>query len=256
MDIRLRALKGVSRKLDKKWSVRPPPHPSTVKVFEMPMPTQLFNSFNSFIQNQAAEQSWSADYAAPERHIYAAAQIPANFFLPVRHFFRITLPKANLVKPGEDLILPQKRCLRVPSWQWNKTVEQLCADSERIDSYRARVAEDAILGNGGNGHPRIGDADRNRRGRDMSLDMRISQVDQTYWSVPSSTGRGTYTVNALMSICDCPDYQTRKKKCKHIYAVEVIQAAELNQRMQKVARFAKTYRMSELRLLFDWYRAK
>lgn len=46
------------------------------------------------------------------------------------------------------------------------------------------------------------------------------------WKVPSQSGHGAYTVQRKFLIsppeCDCPDYQSRKQPCKHIYAVELI----------------------------------
>jgi transposase len=41
------------------------------------------------------------------------------------------------------------------------------------------------------------------------------------WLVPSQAGAGMYKVNAEKQTCSCPDYDIRRSKCKHIFAVEV-----------------------------------
>lgn len=42
------------------------------------------------------------------------------------------------------------------------------------------------------------------------------------WSVPSQAGKGKYTVNPdpASPRCDCPDFECRQTRCKHILAVE------------------------------------
>src|SRR5262249_24122106 len=43
---------------------------------------------------------------------------------------------------------------------------------------------------------------------------------------PSQTGNGSYRVNLnpapFVPMCDCPDYEKRGQKCKHVYAVEYV----------------------------------
>jgi transposase len=41
------------------------------------------------------------------------------------------------------------------------------------------------------------------------------------WLVPSQAGAGLYKVNAEKQTCSCPDFDIRRQKCKHIFAVEV-----------------------------------
>jgi hypothetical protein len=164
----------------------------------------------------------SVDYADIERRLFIRAQIAERLFPPVHDGYWVTLPKTKLIKPGDGLVLPQKKCLRIARWQWNKTVKQMCAESERVDDYLARRAEEVILGKVG-GHVGLTDIMRKRRGQDMALDPRIKPVSRSLWEVPSSKGRDVYNVDVAMGTCDCPDYLQRKQKCKHIYAVEVIQ---------------------------------
>ena len=40
------------------------------------------------------------------------------------------------------------------------------------------------------------------------------------WIVPSQTGSGKYTVDSELQHCTCLDYELRKLKCNHIFAVE------------------------------------
>lgn len=42
------------------------------------------------------------------------------------------------------------------------------------------------------------------------------------WSVPSQAGKGKYTVDPdpAKPRCDCPDFECRQTRCKHILAVE------------------------------------
>ncbi|HLL72318.1 MAG TPA: transposase [Pyrinomonadaceae bacterium] len=46
------------------------------------------------------------------------------------------------------------------------------------------------------------------------------------WLVPSQSGRGQYKVNTEKQTCSCPDYDFRRAKCKHIFAVEIIERTQ------------------------------
>lgn len=46
------------------------------------------------------------------------------------------------------------------------------------------------------------------------------------WLVPSQSGKGKYKVNADERTCSCPDYDFRRQKCKHIFAVEIIERTQ------------------------------
>jgi len=49
------------------------------------------------------------------------------------------------------------------------------------------------------------------------------------WIVPSQSGAKTYTVNPdpESPFCDCPDFEFRRARCKHIYAVEIVLKREI-----------------------------
>lgn len=60
---------------------------------------------------------------------------------------------------------------------------------------------------------------REVKGQDIADRFMIAQQGNLYL-VPSQSGRGKYEVNAEVTRCNCPDFEIRKAKCKHIYAVE------------------------------------
>ena len=49
------------------------------------------------------------------------------------------------------------------------------------------------------------------------------------WIVPSQSGPKTYTVNPdpQSPFCDCPDFEFRRARCKHVLAVEIILKREI-----------------------------
>lgn len=60
---------------------------------------------------------------------------------------------------------------------------------------------------------------RQQKGREIANRITIVQ-DGNLWLVPSQSGRGKYRVNTEKQTCSCPDYDFRRQKCKHIFAVE------------------------------------
>lgn len=60
---------------------------------------------------------------------------------------------------------------------------------------------------------------RRIRGIDIAKRYTIKQKDN-HWFVPSSSGKGTYKIDLSTESCTCPDYEIRRKKCKHIFATE------------------------------------
>jgi transposase len=72
---------------------------------------------------------------------------------------------------------------------------------------------------------------REVRGRELAKDKRIKRIEGSTWLVPSqSQTSGGYVVNIAATTCTCPDHETRRTKCKHIFAVlfviEVSQTTE------------------------------
>jgi len=60
---------------------------------------------------------------------------------------------------------------------------------------------------------------REQKGREIAYKTNIVRSGNL-WLVPSQSGRGKYKVRLDLSYCSCPDYEFRRDKCKHIFAVE------------------------------------
>jgi transposase len=61
---------------------------------------------------------------------------------------------------------------------------------------------------------------RELRGLDIANRYTLKQENGT-WFVPSSSGKSTrYKVCLKSQKCDCPDFEIRRQKCKHIFAAE------------------------------------
>jgi transposase len=67
---------------------------------------------------------------------------------------------------------------------------------------------------------------REQRGMEIAKVARIDRKGDAYL-VPSMSGNGRYTVNPVAQTCTCPDHETRKCKCKHLYAVEFAAKREM-----------------------------
>lgn len=70
---------------------------------------------------------------------------------------------------------------------------------------------------------------RKERGKHIAQTSRITQTNKG-WKVPSQSGNGYYMVvsNGIEAKCNCPDHETRRCKCKHIWAVELIVTEEVD----------------------------
>ncbi len=61
---------------------------------------------------------------------------------------------------------------------------------------------------------------REIRGLDIFKRYTIKEKDG-FWFVPSTSGKGIkYKVDLGKQLCDCPDYEIRRLKCKHLFAAE------------------------------------
>ena len=71
---------------------------------------------------------------------------------------------------------------------------------------------------------------REQRGLELAATRKIQRKGGV-WVVPSQTGNGVmYEVNILTHVgsCTCPDFETRRIKCKHIYAAKFVMKREQN----------------------------
>ena len=74
---------------------------------------------------------------------------------------------------------------------------------------------------------------REQRGLELAKAAKIHRTDRA-WYVPSQNGRGHYSVKLGASpCCNCPDYELRAQKCKHIFAVEHFTKTEAKQEKPK-----------------------
>jgi transposase len=60
---------------------------------------------------------------------------------------------------------------------------------------------------------------RQQKGLEIAALSKITRKGEFYF-VPSQSGKGQYKIRLGPDECTCPDFQTNKAKCKHIYAVE------------------------------------
>jgi hypothetical protein len=65
--------------------------------------------------------------------------------------------------------------------------------------------------------------EREQRGLEIAALLPIKRNGETF-IVPSQTNGKTYKVDATPdeSHCNCPDFEKRQEKCKHIFAVECV----------------------------------
>lgn len=70
---------------------------------------------------------------------------------------------------------------------------------------------------------------RKQRGLEIAKTSRITH-EGNKWTVPSQSGNGAYLVisNGFGASCTCPDYEQRRSKCKHVWAVELIITKEVD----------------------------
>src|SRR5712691_5642525 len=66
---------------------------------------------------------------------------------------------------------------------------------------------------------------REQSGRDIAATLRLER-DGDLWIVPSRTGNGRCTVDPDAGTCTCPDYELRRRRCKHLWAVEFALSGE------------------------------
>lgn len=69
---------------------------------------------------------------------------------------------------------------------------------------------------------------REQRGLVIAATAKIRRYGER-WMVPSQSGNGVYMVSTLgQQTCSCPDWETRREKCKHIFAALYVTRREDN----------------------------
>jgi transposase len=66
---------------------------------------------------------------------------------------------------------------------------------------------------------------REQKARQIAQRANITRSGSLYL-VPSQSGRGKYKVDPAKQTCSCADYDFRRAKCKHIFAVEIIERTQ------------------------------
>ena len=87
---------------------------------------------------------------------------------------------------------------------------------------------------------------REMKGQEIASRLRLTQKGGA-WLVPSQSDGGKYTVNydAESPRCTCPDFEIRRAKCKHIYAVEFSIQQERTTTVTETPDGAKTTTVTE-----------
>jgi transposase len=67
---------------------------------------------------------------------------------------------------------------------------------------------------------------RQEKGLAISKDKRIKEIVNGTWAVPSASADAVYLVSTTASTCTCKDYEARKQRCKHLFAVEYVRTVE------------------------------
>jgi transposase len=91
---------------------------------------------------------------------------------------------------------------------------------------------------------------RQERGLALANDARIRQIAGDVWSVPSAGGSGWYLVNMSAASCSCPDHETRRVKCKHLWAAELSRTVQTAADGQQVV--TETVKITRKSYSQDW----
>lgn len=93
---------------------------------------------------------------------------------------------------------------------------------------------------------------RETKGQRIADGAKIIKQDGLYL-VPSQSGHGKYKVNPEKQTCSCPDYDIRRAKCKHIYAVEVtIQRTQTSETTNGVTTTTETVKVTRKTYKQEW----
>src|SRR6185503_11582811 len=66
-----------------------------------------------------------------------------------------------------------------------------------------------------------------RQEKGLILAKGARQIAGSTWTVPSQSNEtGAYLVDAEKATCTCPDFELRRQRCKHLFAVEFSRTVE------------------------------
>ena len=89
---------------------------------------------------------------------------------------------------------------------------------------------------------------REERGKVLYKSARIIQTPSGFWRVTSQTNPYKVTFNGHQPKCECPDCAMRRKKCKHIWAVEFY----LKQRIDEEGKIKETTKGIKITYAQKW----
>lgn len=72
-------------------------------------------------------------------------------------------------------------------------------------------------------------SERENKALAIATHTKLVRKPNNTWIVPSQSGPKTYTVNPdpESPFCDCPDFEHRRARCKHVLAVEIVLKREI-----------------------------
>jgi transposase len=72
-------------------------------------------------------------------------------------------------------------------------------------------------------------SERENKALAIATHTKLVRKPNNTWIVPSQSGPKTYTVNAdpESPFCNCPDFEFRRARCKHVLAVEIVLKREI-----------------------------
>jgi transposase len=83
---------------------------------------------------------------------------------------------------------------------------------------------------------------REQRGLEIAATKKLRRKGDL-WLVPSQAGGSTYVVDPATPECSCPDFEDRRERCKHVFAVEFTVLRERSESGETVTQTLKvTYR--------------
>src|SRR5215216_7680077 len=71
--------------------------------------------------------------------------------------------------------------------------------------------------------------EREQKATAIAAHTQLIRNPNSTWIVPSQSGTNKYTVNPdpESPSCTCPDFEFRRERCKHVYAVEIVLQREV-----------------------------
>src|SRR5258708_38724529 len=101
---------------------------------------------------------------------------------------------------------------------------------------------------------------RQQRGLEIAATKKLTHTGDT-WYVPSQSGNGKYTVRPKgeKPYCSCPDHESHRGMCKHLFAVEFVIQRELfpngDEKVTKTVTVTETIKKPTYKQIWPAYNA-